>query len=72
MVEWIKQSFPKVDVIGGNVVTLRQAANLMKSGVDGLRVGMVIGSICTTQTVTAAGRGQASDVYLVSKFTSLF
>ena len=72
MVKWINDTYPGLDIIGGNVVTTEQARSLIRAGVHGLRVGMGIGSICTTQVVCAVGRPQASAVHNVAAFAAKY
>jgi IMP dehydrogenase len=58
-VERLKQTFGDIDLIAGNVATAEGAEALIKSGVDGVKVGVGPGSICTTRIIAGVGVPQA-------------
>ncbi len=62
----IKQKFPNVDVIGGNIATADAAKELVKAGADAVKVGMGPGSICTTRIIAGIGVPQISAIFDVS------
>jgi len=65
-VSWVKQNYPDVQVIGGNVTTAEGALALAEAGADGVKVGQGPGSICTTRIVAGVGVPQITAVNHVS------
>jgi len=61
-VRWIKQHFPDVQVIGGNIATGEAALALAEAGADAVKVGIGPGSICTTRIVAGVGVPQVTAV----------
>jgi IMP dehydrogenase len=61
-VRWIKRSSPQAEVIAGNVATAEGAEDLIEAGVDGIKVGIGPGSICTTRVVAGAGVPQITAI----------
>ncbi|MCK0746285.1 IMP dehydrogenase [Chromohalobacter nigrandesensis] len=61
-VRWVKEHYPQVQVIGGNIATAAAAKALAEAGVDGVKVGIGPGSICTTRIVAGVGVPQISAV----------
>lgn len=66
-VRWVKQNFPQVDVIGGNIATGAAAKALIEAGADAVKVGIGPGSICTTRIVTGVGVPQIFAINEVRK-----
>jgi IMP dehydrogenase len=66
-VRWVKQHFPHIDVIGGNIATAEAAKALVEYGVDGVKVGIGPGSICTTRIVAGVGVPQISAIANVAE-----
>jgi IMP dehydrogenase len=62
MVHRLKQRFPKVPVIAGNVATAQGVRDLAEAGADAVKVGVGSGSICTTRIVTGFGVPQLSAI----------
>ena len=63
----VKQKYPNLDVVVGNIATGEAAKYLVEAGADGVKVGIGPGSICTTRVVAGIGMPQLSAVYDVAK-----
>ena len=63
----IKERYPHIDVVAGNVATPAAARALIKAGVDGVKIGIGPGSICTTRIVAGIGVPQLSAVMETSQ-----
>ncbi|UJJ32528.1 IMP dehydrogenase [Halopseudomonas maritima] len=61
-VSWVKQTFPDIQVIGGNIATGAAAKALAEAGADAVKVGIGPGSICTTRIVAGVGVPQISAI----------
>jgi IMP dehydrogenase len=66
-VRWVKQNYPDIQVIGGNIATADAALALRDAGADAVKVGIGPGSICTTRIVAGIGVPQISAVSNVAR-----
>ncbi len=62
-VSTIKEKWPEIVLVGGNVVTAEGVKALVEAGADVIKVGVGAGSICTTRVVAGAGMPQMSAIY---------
>lgn len=61
----IKQNYPDISVVAGNIGTAEAAETLIQNGADGLKVGIGPGSICTTRIVAGIGVPQLTAIFNV-------
>lgn len=61
-VKWARQSYPDLEIVGGNVATAEGAKALVDAGVNAVKVGIGPGSICTTRIVTGCGVPQITAI----------
>ncbi|MBC3935473.1 IMP dehydrogenase [Undibacterium rugosum] len=61
-VRWVKDNYPHIEVIGGNIATAAAALALVEHGADAVKVGIGPGSICTTRIVAGVGVPQISAI----------
>jgi IMP dehydrogenase len=66
-IRWVKENYPQVQVIGGNIATGEGALALVEAGADAVKVGIGPGSICTTRVVAGVGVPQISAIMNVAK-----
>ncbi len=69
MIRKIKSKLPEVQLIAGNIATSEAAEDLVRTEVDGIKVGIGPGSICTTRVIAGIGVPQLTAIFNVAKVT---
>jgi len=69
MIKKVKSKFPEIPLIAGNIATTEAAEDLVRTGVDGIKVGIGPGSICTTRVIAGIGVPQLTAIFNVAKVT---
>lgn len=67
MAKKVKEAFPNIDLVIGNIATADAALDLIKAGADGIKVGIGPGSICTTRVIAGVGVPQLTAVFDVAQ-----
>ena len=65
--KWVKETYPHIQVIGGNIATAKAALDLVAAGADAIKVGIGPGSICTTRIVAGVGVLQLTAIHNVAE-----
>lgn len=65
--KWLKDTFPNLEVIAGNLATPDAAVDLIEAGADAIKVGIGPGSMCTTRIITGAGVPQLTAIAMCAE-----
>jgi IMP dehydrogenase len=70
--KWLKDQYPKVDLIAGNMATPDAARDLIEAGADAIKVGIGPGSMCTTRIITGCGVPQLTAIALCAEVAASY
>ncbi|UYL08195.1 IMP dehydrogenase [Bdellovibrio sp. SKB1291214] len=70
--KWLKDQYPKVDLIAGNMATPDAARDLIEAGADAIKVGIGPGSMCTTRIITGCGVPQLTAIALCAEVAAAY
>jgi IMP dehydrogenase len=66
-IQWLKENYPDIEVIAGNVATPQATRDLCEAGADAIKVGIGPGSMCTTRVITGCGVPQLTAIALCAE-----
>ncbi|WP_253720864.1 guanosine monophosphate reductase [Bdellovibrio bacteriovorus] len=70
--KWLKDHYPQVEIIAGNMATPDAARDLIESGADAIKVGIGPGSMCTTRIITGCGVPQLTAIALCAEIADSY